>query len=300
MNCIGPIAPADDGPWLRPWPLSTWPTAASRVQSQPRAGAGGGVVRGEVLGRGPGRGGPGGQQGRPGRRQPARRRPGRAQPAGPGVQPVQLRLGRGQLPVRLPRLGLDRVQRPGGARVPAVRRALRAGQRRGGAGSGQLGGTVRRQQRAEHPVGGGRPPERIVHRTGVHHAGGQRRGAAAGVERADLPGLAQPGRVRRAERAVAGPPGPGAGVEGCAQGRDGVTDRLGAALRPGGRSVHPGRGGGRVGPGGAHRIAGPRGGGGCGQRRRDQRGGEHAGGSAGTRHRQDVGGPRLRPDPPPG
>src|SRR5580704_3902009 len=34
-NCIGPSAPADDGPSLRPWPLSTWPIDARIVQGRP-------------------------------------------------------------------------------------------------------------------------------------------------------------------------------------------------------------------------------------------------------------------------
>src|SRR4051812_41597507 len=36
MNCIGPSAPADDGPTLRPWPLSTCPIAARIVHDNPR------------------------------------------------------------------------------------------------------------------------------------------------------------------------------------------------------------------------------------------------------------------------
>src|SRR5689334_14824413 len=35
MNCIGPSAPAEDGPSLAPSPLSIWPMAASTVQDRP-------------------------------------------------------------------------------------------------------------------------------------------------------------------------------------------------------------------------------------------------------------------------
>ena len=34
-NCIGPIAPAVDGPMFAPWPDSTIPTAARMYQSSP-------------------------------------------------------------------------------------------------------------------------------------------------------------------------------------------------------------------------------------------------------------------------
>src|ERR1039457_7035381 len=36
MNCMGPSAPALDGPMLLPSPLSIWPMAASTVQDSPR------------------------------------------------------------------------------------------------------------------------------------------------------------------------------------------------------------------------------------------------------------------------